>query len=95
VHSHHLGPVGTFFQIIAAIASAALGFIVWPALEGILTGSVLFTVGYIFVRLPQMLATYQRDGAKILLAFVYLLVGNCLLSGAFYGLGRLVSWALH
>ena len=95
MHSHHLGQVGTFFQVIAAVTSAALGFIVWPVLESILTGSALFTVGYIFVRLPQMLTIYQRDGAKILLAFVYLVVGNCLFSGAFYVLGRLVSWALH
>ena len=95
MHNHHLGPVGTLFQLAAVITSVALGFVLWPALAGILIGAVLFAVGYIFVRLPQMIATYQRDGAKSLLAILYLVIGNCFLSAAFYGLGRLVSWAVR
>lgn len=91
MHTHPLGPVGTVFQLAAVVVSGTLGIFGKPAFTSVLVGGVLFAVGYIFVRLPQMLALYHSDGPKVLLAFLYLIIGNSVLSAIFYGIGWLFS----
>ena len=86
-----LGPLGNLFQLAAVVASGVLGIMSKPALFSFLVGGILFTLGYILVRLPHMLALYQRDGMKICLAFLYLLIGNSVLAAAIYAIGWVFS----
>jgi len=95
MHTHPLGPIGSVFQLVAVVVSGVLGFYGKPALISMFVGGLLFAVGYVFVRLPQMLGVYRNDGAKVLLAILYLIIGNSVLSAILYGIGWLVSWVLH
>lgn len=95
MHTHPLGPIGSLFQLAATVVSVALGFLGNHVLISIFIGGALFTIGYIFVRLPQMLGLYRRDGPKVLLAFVYLIIGNSVLSAILYGIGWSISWVLY
>lgn len=88
---HPLAPLGNLFQVIALIVSVALGLMSKPALISIFAGSLAFTIGYIFVRFPQMLGMYRTDGLRILLLFIYLLLGNSLLAAILYGIGLGIS----
>ena len=95
MHPYPLVPIGGFFQSGAFILTGVLGFLDAPILTTALIGSLLFSVGYICIRAPQMWGGYRSDGAKILLVFFYLLVGNSMLSAIPYGVGRLISWAIN
>ena len=91
MHSSPTALLGNICYTIAAIVSVVLGIKAMPAIASILAGAAIFTVGYVFVRLPQVLGIFQRDGAKAFLMIFYVLVINSVVSGAFYGVGRLFS----
>jgi hypothetical protein len=91
MYTHPLGPAGSLFQVAGVVVSIILGIQGKPALISVLAGSILFVIGYVIVKLPQMIRTFRDDGPKILLLFTYLLMFNCILSSIFYAIGMLFS----
>ncbi len=79
------------YMTVAAVMAVVLGLLVKPAITSIFAGGLAFSIGYFFLRLPQMIGTYRRDGSRILLLFLYLLIGNSVLAAIFYWVGRAVS----
>ena len=89
--SSPLGGPGGIIQLIALIVSISLGFSEIPFILCILIGAALFQVGYVFVRLPQIIQVWHRDGFKILQLFMMQIIINGLLASFFIGIGRGVS----
>ncbi|MFN9090342.1 MAG: hypothetical protein ACK5V0_02240 [Alphaproteobacteria bacterium] len=86
-----LQTLGSLITLAAVGIAVYFGYQQNPALVSIAIGSACFTLGYVLIRLPQLLGLFQRDGIRSLLALVYVFVGYCVLSGVFYGLGWLFS----
>lgn len=87
-----LGLLGNLLQIVAVVLSTTLGYTGKPVMVAVLAGSLVFVIGYVFVRLPQLVGIYQREGAKIIpRLFLNLLLINGALAAALYGTGWVVS----
>lgn len=89
--AHPFQPIGNLVQLAAVAASAVFGYAAMPVIPSILVGSVLLSVGYMLVRLPQMINLYQTERKRILLLPIYLVVFNCALSAPLFGIGWVFS----
>lgn len=81
--------------LTAIVISIACGAFGKPALLSIITGGVLWSVGYYVVRAPQMLSLYRSNKLKGLLAIPYLVIFSSVLSAIFYGIGWIISRVIH
>ncbi len=86
--SSPLSGFGTFLQFVAVVGSSVVGFKEMPAIMCIFGAAVLFEIAYVFVRLPQMVAVWSRDGFKIVKLVIMQLVLNAMIAAVFYWLGR-------
>ena len=88
---HILDPLGTLTYLAAVVVSITLGFLAKPALLSIAIGGFLFTLGYFFVRAPQLLGLISSEKKSPISLFLFMSVFYCILSAPLYGLGRLFS----
>lgn len=90
--SYPLGPIGNFLYLVSFVSSAALGVMAKPAIASILIGAVISMLGYVLVRLPQMIRIYhESENGRILLLPLYMLIGHSIIPAIVYGIARLFS----
>ena len=87
--------LGSLFQLVGVVVSFALGFTSIAFLACALIGGVLFQIGYILVRLPQMVGFWERDGIQVVKLFAIQMVLFSLLASIFWGIGKGISLAFH
>jgi hypothetical protein len=90
--SSPLAGINTFLTFVAVVVSIVAGLINVPAIIGILSGTLLFEIAYVRLRVPQMARVWARDGIKIVKLVIYQLGLYAMVAGVFYWFGRGVTW---
>lgn len=83
--------LGNLFMWAAFILPIGCGFLGRPPVLSIAITAILFTTGYVFVRLPHIVGLYRSDGPKTSLMFLYIPIPYVALSTILYGVGWLFS----
>lgn len=91
VSAHPFELASKLAYLVAAAVSIALGVLAKSAILSILIGAALFTVGYFLARAPQIHRLITVDGKNPFFLFLFMTIFHCILSGIFYGVGRIFS----
>ena len=68
--SSPISGIGSLLQVVAVVTCVTVGVKELPFVISIAVGAAIFEVGYICVRLPQIIGVWQRDGLKIVQLFL-------------------------
>jgi hypothetical protein len=91
MNSSLLGLFGTILQFVAVILSIVLGFNEQLAVVSIIICSLILEIAWVFIRLPQIIGIWQREGIKVGGIFLYGWLLYSALAAVLYSIGFGIS----
>ncbi len=83
--------MGQLFYVISSVAAFYFGFSEAKDLPLLFLVPVGFIIGYVCIRLPQIVGIWKRDGFKMVTGFLIQYALYLILSFLFYGIGLAVK----